>query len=404
MPSELSDRYITRSRPGTEWRYRFFFKGKKPYTGETGTTDRAEAKKIAEAKRDETKALLEGERKLGRGPMTFGRACDLFIAEKVPGFLSMKEADARTLIDFMKKYIKPGLLMHEIPAADITKMSQARAKCLRKGRGGIMVRIKASTVNATVDLLHRIMNHAHDAHGASMRHYKWTVFRVKTQKRERGDKAKRAIKLPTEQLLLATISPNYLQVTRFALLSGLRATENLLRWDQIDWENRMALDVRGKNRREVGRDVRLGRAAMATLQAEFNRPDRHPVYVFTYLCHKTRVIGGTARKTIRGQRYPVTYSGWNAAWDRCKEALGLHGKVRLHDWRHTFATRNAKLVNVADLQSMMDHAKVETTMGYVTIDDDAIRAALDSAPLPMPLGADDGNVASITAPKTSQRA
>lgn len=403
MPSELSDTYITRSRPGAEWRYRFFFKGKKPYTGETGTTDRTEAKKYAAAKRDETKRHLEGERQLGRGPMTFKRACDIFIAEKVPGFLSMRESDARTQIDFIQKHIKPAMLMHEIPAADIQKMSQARAKCLRKGRGGVMVRIKASTVNATVDLLHRIMNHAHDAHGASMRHYKWKVFRVKTQRRERGDKAKRAIKLPTEQILLATIKSDYLQVTRFALVAGLRATENLLRWDQIDWEARMALDVRGKNRREIGRDVRLGRAAMAILQAEFNRPDRHPVYVFTYVAHRTRVIGHTDRKTIRGQRYPVTYSGWNGAWDRCKEALGLHGRVRLHDWRHTFATRNAKLVNVANLQDMMGHAKAETTMGYVTPDDDDIRAALDSTPLPMPLGADE-NVAALTAPKPGKRA
>jgi hypothetical protein len=403
MSSELSDTYIVRTRPDAEWSYRFFFKGKKPYRGPTGTTDRKEAKKFAGQKRDETKRLLEDERKLGRGPMTFGRACDIYLAEKVPTFLSMKEGDARTQIAFLQKYIKPALLLHEIPHADIQAMAQARMKCLRKGRGGVLVRIKASTVNHTIELLQRIMGHAHDTHGASIRHYKWTKFKAKSQRAERGDKAKRAIRLPTEQLLLATINPNYLQVTRFALLSGLRATENLLRWDQIDWQAKMALDVRGKGRRERGRDVQLGRAAMALLQAEFNQPDRHPVYVFGYVCRKTRVVGGTGRTTIRGKRYPITYNGWNSAWDRCKEALGLHGKVRLHDWRHTFGTRNAKLVNVADLQNMMGHSKPEVTLGYVTVDDEAIREALDSAPMPMPLGADD-NVASIVAPRIGKRA
>ena len=156
--------------------------------------------------------------------------------------------------------------------------------------------------------------------------------------------------------------------------------------------------------RDFGRDVRLGRAAMAILQAEYNRPDRHPVYVFTYVCHKTRVVGRTGRLTIKGQRYPVTYSGWNTAWDRTKEKLGLHGKVRIHDWRHTFATRHAKNVNVADLQSMMDHSKVETTLGYVTVDDEAIRRALDSAPLPMPKGTDADNIAPIVAPRFSKSA
>lgn len=403
MASELSDTYIVRTRPDAEWSYRFFFKGKKPYRGPTGTTDRKAAKAFAKQKRAETKRLLEEERKVGRGPMTFGKACDIYLAEKVPALLSMSDGDARTLIAFLQKYIRPALLLHEIPPSDIQAMAQARMQCLRRGRGGVMVRIKASTVNQTIEFLKRIMGHAHDTHGASLRHYKWTAFKAKVQRAERGDKAKRAIRMPTEQSLLATINPNYLQVTRFALLSGLRATENLLRWDQIDWQARIALDVRGKGRRERGRDVRLGRAAMAILQAEFNRPDRHPVFVFGYVCHKTRVVGKTGRVTIRGQRYPITYSGWNTAWDRCKEALGLHGKVRLHDWRHTFGTRNAKLVNVADLQNMMGHSKPEVTLGYVTVDDDAIREALDSAPMPMPLGSDE-NVAPIVAPKAERRA
>lgn len=396
--SELSGQYVTRARADAEWSYRFNVAGK-TYKNLTGTTDKAEAETLAAKKRGEVIGLIADEKKVGRGPMSFGRACEIYLAEKVPTFLSMSEADARTQLDFMRKFIKPGLLLHDIPAADIQKMTLARAECLRKGRGGVWVKIKPVTVNNTLELLKRILTHAHDAHGATIRHYKWAAFRLKTQKLRRGDKAKRAIQLPTEQLLLATISPNYLQVSRFALLSGLRANENLLRWGQIDWDNKMACDVRGKGRREVGRDVRLGAAAMAVLQAEFNRHDRHADFVFTYLCHKTRVVGNTGRKTIRGQRYPITYSGWNTAWDRTKEKLGLHGKVRIHDWRHTFATRHAKNVSVADLQSMMDHSKAETTLGYVTVDDEAIRRALDSAPLPMPKGTDADNIAPIVAPR-----
>jgi hypothetical protein len=396
--SELSGKYVTRARPDAIWSYRFNVDGK-TYKDTTGTTDQAEAEAIAAAKRAEVVALIASEKKVGRGPMSFGRACEIYIAEKVPTFRSTSEADARTQVNFMQKYVKPGLLLHEIPASDIQKMALARAECLRRGRGGVLVRIKASTVNHTIEMLKCILGHAHDAHGATLRHYKWSVFRAKTQKARRGDKAKRAIAPVTEQALLATIDQNYLQVSRFALLTGLRATENLLRWDQIDWQARVARDVRGKGRREVGRDVMLGRAAMAVLQAEHSRNDRDPVFVFTYLCHMTRFVGKTGRKTIKGQRYPITYSGWNTAWDRCKEKLGLHGKVRIHDWRHTFATRNAKLVNVADLQTMMGHSKAEVTLGYITPDEEAMRAALDSADMPMPLGANAGNVAPIIAPR-----
>jgi integrase len=403
--SDLSDKYITRARADGIWSWRFNVAGA-TYKDSTGTTDRAKAKKIAKDERERVIKLRRDEAALGRGPMTFARAVEAFIAEVVPSYLSMKEADARRETDFMLKYISGKLELQNIPPASIKKMALARAECLRKGRGGMMQKVKASTVNQTVDLLHRILAHAHDVHDASLRHYNWRKFRVKRQKKERGYMVKRAILPATEKELLATIHWNYLQVSRFALLSGLRAEENLLRWRQIDWDERRALDVRGKNRREHGRDVRLGRAAMAILQAEWNAqkaasghdplPDEA---VFTYVCTRTRTIGKTGRKIIKGRRYPLTYSGWNSAWDRTKEKLGLQGKVRIHDWRHTFATRMAKKVNVRDLQDAMGHAKVDTTMGYVTVDDGAIREALDSAPMPMPLNTESG-IAPLVAPKS----
>jgi integrase len=140
---------------------------------------------------------------------------------------------------------------------------------------------------------------------------------------------------------------------------------------------------------------------MAILQAEYNQPDRHPVYVFTYHAARTKHVNKTGRKLIRGSRYPITYSYWNTAWDRALAKLGMQGKVRLHDWRHTFATRLANSVNARNVQAAMDHAKIETTMGYISVDDDAIRAALDDTPMPMPLMPNDG-VAPISAPKNKR--
>jgi integrase len=393
--SELSDKHITRPRPDAEWYYRFNIAGQK-YEGKTGTVNRREAKRIAAEQRDRQKRIAAEETRVNRGPMTFGRACSIWMAEKAPSLLGEGMQSLQAQVDFMQKYIRPGLLLHDIPAADITKMALARAQCLRRGRGGVMVRITPTTVTYTVDLLHRILNYAHKNHGATLQHYDWTIFRPKKERKERGAKTRRALKLGTEQMVLGTIKREYVPVTAFAILSGLRATENLLRKDQIDWNERMAENVKGKGHRAIGRNVMLGRAAMAILQTEANRPDNLTDHVFTYLAHASRAVGKTGRKTIRGTRYPITYSGWNAAWDRMKTALELQGKVRLHDLRHTFATRNAKLVNVRDLQDMMGHAKAETTLEYITPDQGAIREALDSAPMPMPAGADQ-KVATIVA-------
>ena len=405
MPtSKLSGRYITRKDEHSEWSYRFAVSGR-PFKGTTGTLNKREAEAFAAQKRADEKALLRNEAKANRGPMDFGRACEIFIAEKVPTLRSEKASDVRTQVAFMQKYIAPGRVLHDIPASAITAMSLARRKMLKRSRGGVMVRIKDCTADYTVDLLHRILNYAHDNHGATVAHYKWATFRAKKERAERGAKTRRALRPEIEQMILSAIKAEYLQVTRFALLTGLRATENLLTWDQIDWQEGVANEVKGKGHRALGRQVRLGRAALAILQAEYERPDRDPVHVFTYAAHRTRHVGNTGRVTIRGQRYPITYTGWNSAWDRMKTTLELQGKVRIHDLRHTFATRNAKLVNVADLQNMMGHAKAETTMGYVSVDDAAIRAALDAMPMPMPHYADDkiAPLARKSAPQSAPR-
>jgi len=398
--AKLSGKYVKRRSEQSEWRYRFEVAGQK-YEDATGIFDQRKAEAFAAQKRRDVKALLANEAKVNRGPMSFGRACEVFIAEKVPTFLSEEESDVRTQIAFMQKHIKPGLLLHEIPATAITAMAVARRATFKRARGGVMVRIKGSTADYTVDLLHRILNYAHDNHGATVAHFKWATFRSKKERKEKGAKTRRAIRPEVEQMILATISPEYLQVTRFALLTGLRATENLLRWDQINWSEKIAENVKGKGHRALGRNVMLGRAAMAILQAEHSRNDRDPVHVFSYAAHKTRLIGNTGRMTIRGQRYAITYSGWNSAWDRMKTALELQGKVRIHDLRHTFGTRNAKKVHIGNLQEMMGHAKADTTLGYISPDDDAIRAALDSAPMPMPLGSDE-KVVPIVVPATAR--
>ena len=179
---------------------------------------------------------------------------------------------------------------------------------------------------------------------ASIRLYDWKIFRIR-QEKPQGQHVGRAIPLAHRQIILGSIKADYVQITRFALVAGLRATENLLKWPQIDWDNEVALRcVYGKGHRQIGRRVNLGRAAMAILQAEYNRPDRHPTHVFTYVAKRNGKVGSKAGTVlVRGRRSPITYSGWKSAWARMRSALALDG-VRIHDLRHTFATDNAKSV------------------------------------------------------------
>src|SRR4051812_43606262 len=109
--SDLSGKDINPAPPDGELGQRFYLWGP-AYKGPTDTTGRAEAKRIAKDKRDEIIAQVKKDAKLGRQPLTFGRAVELFIAEVVPSYLSFNEADARRETDFMLKYIKAKHELH----------------------------------------------------------------------------------------------------------------------------------------------------------------------------------------------------------------------------------------------------------------------------------------------------
>ena len=144
-----------------EWSYRFNLDGK-TYKGKTDTTNKRDAERFAEQVYQAEKLRAKKESDIGRGPMTFGRACDVWVAEKFP-----KLAGTGVLAqirDFSSNTSIRKLLLHKVPASAITRMALARAETLRPGRGGVMQRVTSTTVNQSVDLLRRIFNYAAKAH------------------------------------------------------------------------------------------------------------------------------------------------------------------------------------------------------------------------------------------------
>jgi integrase len=80
-----------------------------------------------------------------------------------------------------------------------------------------------------------------------------------------------------------------------------------------------------------------------------------------------------------GTRYVDTKVGWYAALRRA----GLEG-FRFHDTRHTFACRFLQRGGrLEQLQKILGHASIQTTMRYIHIIDDDLRKsmeALDESP------------------------
>lgn len=372
--SDFSGNRIKRSRITSPWRYRFEIDGH-PYAGSTETTNKADAEAFAAARFKEESETANKERQLGNAPMTFGTSCDKWLAGAA---IRLREQGLTEQVAWLKKQIGPGKLLQGLRRDDISEMVAARAQCLRPGKAGTKRRVADGTVNKTLRLMSRIINYAEARHDAVVKRFLWKDFFIKQPK---ARPAKRAISETTEQIIFGNIHADYIDICRFAVIGSLRASENLLLWEQIDWDNAVALNVVGKGHRE-GRDVPLGRAEMAILRHEFGRDDRHVTHVFTRVARRTGKIPRTNRVQIKGQRYPITYSGWASEWEQMQADTGL--TTRIHDLRHTAITRAIIRTggNVPAAQAMAGHADIKTTMLYFDGDVSAVRSAKDVQSVP----------------------
>jgi integrase len=161
---------------------------------------------------------------------------------------------------------------------------------------------------------------------------------------------------------------DYRPILEFASAAGLRLNECLLRWSEVNWEARK-IEKQGKGGKRIS-------VPITDTIREILWPLRghHPEMVFTYIAKRTR----KAQKLVKGQRYPVTYSGIKSAWKRIRASAAV-ADFRFHDFRHDFATkllretRNLKLV-----QQALNHADVKTTTKYAHVLDDEVAAGLDA--------------------------
>jgi integrase len=101
-----------------------------------------------------------------------------------------------------------------------------------------------------------------------------------------------------------------------------------------------------------------------------------PEYVFTYVAqrrHKPR----TGKRLVKGQRFPITYSGAKSAWKAMRKRSGITG-FRFHDVRHDAGTKLLRATgNLKLVQRALNHADLKTTTRYAQVLDEELGQALD---------------------------
>lgn len=138
----------------------------------------------------------------------------------------------------------------------------------------------------------------------------------------------------------------------FALRTGARAGEQIaIRWDDVDWTNRLVVLRRSSTRGEVG-------------PTKSGRERRVPL---------TDTMGQALRK-IRHLRGPLVFCNLDGSafrlgqlheklWGACRRS-GLR-KIRWHDLRHSFASQLAmKGISLRLVQEWLGHSTITMTMRY----------------------------------------
>jgi integrase len=246
-------------------------------------------------------------------------------------------------------------LLTEITDADVATLVAWRRGHHRRGR-----LISPGTVNLTTHQLKTLFSRSKMLgvrfdHEPTWRKH-WLDVPQERIRELMGDEGER---------LEAATRDDYAPFFAFAMASGLRQNECLLRWSEVDWEARQI--------RKLGKGGKLITTSITSTIREILWPLRrhHPEFVFTYIAQRTH------RAWMKGQRYPLTLAGLRAHWHRLRKRAGVVG-FRFHDFRHDLATKALRETgNLKLVQRMLNHSDIKHTLRYAHVLDSEVADALE---------------------------
>lgn len=341
--------------------YDFQLEGHK-FFGSTECTTKREALAFEATIRRCEQQRLATVKKSRSAPLTFEAALSKFLDEVVAFYSGSYRKTVLTAVDWLHKDsgIGASTLLRDIGPE---KINEAIAR--RRGTG-----VKNATVNRTVtELLRRLFIRARDKWEQDVRRIEWKKFMM-SEPKERV----RSLGSHEEPALMETMRDDYLPAVRFKLKSGFRLIEVVnLRKSDIDWGRRtIAVTGKGNKKDTIPLSTEL-RDILWPLQ---NHPSE---FVFTYVAASTRIIQNTGgRSVVRGERYQITYEGMKTAWRRHGPRKAGIEDFRMHDLRHTAATRLGRRANIKVVQKLLRHEDIATTAKYMHAFDDDVRDAMEA--------------------------
>lgn len=334
--------------------------------GSSKTKNKKEAEGVEREWRAQKLKEIEEQKRTGTGPMTLSHAAGRYMTEVMAGKAS--EGDTYRSLDRLIGFIKGDTPMSAISDVHVANFIASRRTAKRWGKtkrkdGTAMGTVSNASINREVAVLKRLFMRSRRTWKISLPNEPDWRGHVLPEEGERV----REIQEDEADKLYDGIRGDYLPWLEFAHMSGLRLNETLLRWTAVNFKTGQ-IRTKGKGNKWV--IVQMTPSICALLESQIGN---HPEYVFTYIASRTNKVEGR----VRGQRYPLTYSGIQSLWRRVMGKSGIDD-LRIHDIRHDFATKllrqsgNLKLVSKA-----LNHSDVTVTAKYAHVLDTDIAAAME---------------------------
>lgn len=263
------------------WHFDFEVGGHRFY-GSTKRTIRREAEAVERAEREKAERQVQQ----AKAAATSLRLDD--VAGRYWQEIGQHHAGAgntERLIGYLIEFFGKDKLITDITGDDVAKLVAWRRG--RRTRSGAL--ISPFTVNDTTEQLKKLFTRA-KAWGVHFdRKPEWRTYWLKEPQERvrelRDDEAER---------LTAAMRENYAPFFAFAHASGLRLSECLLRWPEVDFRTR-----------QIRRSVKGDRTVTVPITSTIRKilwPPRghHPEAVFTYQAQRTR------DGRVKGERHPLT--------------------------------------------------------------------------------------------------
>ena len=326
------------------WYFEFQIDGCRFY-GSTKATTRREAEKIERTEREKVKARVAAM-KAARTSLRLDDVAGRFWSQ------AQHHASGRNIwkrLSLLIEFFGKDKLITDITDDDVRVLIAWRRghRVIYKGRKPEdCALITPATVNLTIMQLKALFATLRPRVAEPEWRRLWLSVRQEHPRELMGDEADR---------LEAVMRDDYAPLFSFAMATGMRQNECLLRWSEVDWGARQI--------RKIGKGGKKVTVPITDTLREILWPLRghHSEFVFTYVAMRTH------RGWIKGRRYPITLAGLRAHWHRLRKVAGVTD-FRFHDFRHDLATKALRETgNLKLVQRMLNHADIRHTLRYAHV-------------------------------------